>query len=265
MGIIIYFEENGKSKSVIRFVRGYRNKGWFRKERIEYSLTVSNCCLFLDNEKVVFKVCERIKKDFPEAKIYCTESSAFYRKYENHEFYVITKCDNGYNDRESYANDSGHSYYSGMANGDIHWTTDLNDTEIYFDYESASEAVNHIRKKGGKVFAKTVFLNLINGLMEPCFMITCTSKRGKEETKYFSHLEGNRLRLVSTSANAKKFTYREVLETFEYLKTKNKNFLYVVMPVFKENVNCKNLESYIKENKISRMVQMTTKLRWLNR
>ena len=78
-------------------------------------------------------------------------------------------------------------------------------------------------------------------------------------------MEGARLRLNTTSDAAGKFTYKEVLATFEYLQTHNKNFLYAVLPVFKENVHCKQLENYLKKNKVSRMVQMTTKLRWLNR
>jgi hypothetical protein len=157
-------------------------------------------------------------------------------------------------------------YYSGSFGKEFEWTSDIEDAEISLDYDSYRGTLGNIRKATGeKIDIEQIYLNCTNGLLEPSFMITCTSKRGKQETKFYSHMEGNRLRSVSTSEKATRFTYFDVLEVFEQLQSSNKNFLYAVLPVFKDNVHCRYLEEYVKKNNISRMVALTTKLKWLNR
>jgi hypothetical protein len=93
-------------------------------------------------------------------------------------------------------------------------------------------------------------------------MITCTSK-GSGVTKYFSREEGRRLRLVTTSQAATKFNYEEALTMYEYLKQTNKNFLYAVIPVFKDNVSAKNIEQYMRDHKVSRIIVMDLQLKFL--
>ena len=73
------------------------------------------------------------------------------------------------------------------------------------------------------------------------------------------------MRLVTTSDAATKFNYEDVLTQFEHLKQTNKNFLYAVLPAFKDNVNVKNIESYMKENGTSRMLIMDLQLKFMNR
>ena len=106
---------------------------------------------------------------------------------------------------------------------------------------------------------------MTNELLSPVMMITCTTKREKQTTKYLARIEGNRLRLVNTSNAAKKFTYEDAMKQYEYLVTHNKNFMYAVLPVFKDNVHCRNIESYMREKKVSRMIVMDLQLRFLNR
>ena len=258
MGTIIYFEETHKCSCVVRFVKDFQKKGWFRKERIEYSLSSIECTPFTNNE-VIDKVCERIRKDYPNAKIFCTERLEFEKTFRTHKVWVICT----YDEKGNVA-----GYLSHVAGKRAMWTNDIDDAEISFDLESASASSDNIRKLcglGARVGLRSVYLNLVNQLLTPIMMITCTSKRGKEETKYLARLENNRLRLVNTSDAAKKFTYTEVLKMFEHLQTHNKNFLYAVLPAFKDNVHYKNLEAYVKEKNVSRMVQMTTKLKWINR
>lgn len=256
MGQIIYFEEDAKRKCVIRFVKNYREGGWFRKEQIEYSLSSVDGNPFSDNN-VKARICDRIMKDYPNAKIYCTEYAEFFSKYKLHQFWVVCRYDRK-------GNETG--YYSYMFNGQSSWTESVEDAEISLSGKDSGDTAEKIRRKtGDRIASKPVYLNLVNGLLEPCLIITCTSRKGKQETKYLSRIEGNRLRLVTTSDSACRYTYKDAVETFEHLKSHNKGFLYAVLPVFRDNVNCKDIEKYIRDNKISRMLQMTTKLRWLNR
>jgi hypothetical protein len=95
-------------------------------------------------------------------------------------------------------------------------------------------------------------------------MITCTSK-GSGVTKYFAREEGKRLRLVTTSNSAAKFDYETVMKMYEHLTQTNKNFLYAVMPVFKDNVRSSDIERYMREKKVSRMIVMDLQLKFLNR
>jgi hypothetical protein len=262
MGTFIYFVENKDTKGVFRFVKCYRKKGWFRKEKIAYSLSQEDCVSLSDS--VVEKVDNCIKKDYPNAQIVHSDKSPVDSGiFETHKFWLIADFSKAKKDKEEQL-----SYFSYSYKKEVFWTEDLNDAEIYMDKASAERTSNNIRKLVGTsamVGVKTVYLNLVNELLTPIMMITCTSKSGKKETKYFNRIEGNRLRLVTTSDGAKKFTYPEVEEKFEYLRTHNKNFLYVVWPVFKDNVNYQHLEEYVKKNEISRMLVLTLKLKHFNR
>lgn len=253
---IIYFKENENQHGVLRFVKSYRKKGFLRRERIEYTLSYGSSHVFVDNDAIGMVV-ERIKKDYPKAKIYENDCEHFPKDYRTHLFWVIAHLDK---------NNKIDGYYSGKNDGKYATYTDLDDAEIGFDMRSTEETLNMIRRlTGEKYYVQPIYMDLVNGLLEPNFMITCTSKRGSQETKYFKRIEEGRLRLVKTSDCAMKFTYEEVLRMFDYLLGYNKNFLYSVFPVFPDNVNYKNLENYVRENKVSRMVQMTTKIRWMNR
>ena len=257
MGTIIYFEETEKRRCAIRFVKNFRKKGWLRKERIEYSFSSIEGTPFIDNE-VMAMVCERIKKDYPDAKIYCTEWSEFEKTFNTHKFWVICT----YDEKGDAA-----GYFSYIAGKSVKWTNDIEDAEISLDRKSASDSADNIRKlcgPGARVTVKSVYVNLVNLLLTPIMMITCTSK-GNDQTKYFRKLDGNRLRLVSTSEAATKFNYENAIGMWEFLKTHNKNFLYAVLPAFKDNVNCKDIENYMRDKNVSRMIVMDMQLKFLNR
>lgn len=258
MGTIIYFVENEKRKCAIRFVKSYRAKSWWRMERIEYTYSLAEGNNFVDSA-VTDKVCERIREDFPDAVIYRINPSEFHRQYETHRFWLICSF--------TKKTDTD-GYFSHIMSKKVMWTNNINDAEILLDEKNAEDSANSIRRLCGTttmVGIQTIYLNLENMLLTPIMMITCTSKYGKQETKYFARLDGNRLRLVNTSDAAKKFTYTEVMDMFEHLRTHNKNFLYAVLPAFKENVHYKNLEAYVTENNVSRMVQISLMLKWENR
>ncbi len=252
---IIYFEENPKRHGVIRFVKNYRRGNWFRKERIEYCLTSTDSLSFNDQADID-KACARIKKDYPDAKISHDTFSAFSKKYDLHRFWVIAHWENKVK-----------MYYDGSdGHGKATYTTDMDSVRMMLSYRSARETLLTIQQTTrDRVWVMPVYLNLVNELLTPVMMITCTTKRSKQETKYLARVEGNRLRLVNTSDAAQKFAYEAVLTMYEHLVTHNKNFMYAVLPVFKDNVHCRNIENYMREKKISRMVVMDLQLKFLNR
>lgn len=255
MRTIIYFEENENQKSIIRFVKGYRRGRWFLREKIWYSYSVVDGLPFVDEETIAL-VTTKVKKDYPKAVIHCEEYQQFMNKHQLQKFWVIGRWNE--NGREE--------FYSGNdQNNKPTYSEDMQEVRMMFAESSAKETLRTIQQTTrDRVFIRTLYLNLVNELLTPMFMITCTSK-GNDDTKFFKKLDGNRVRMVGTSGAATKFTYEEVLERFAYLQQHNKNFLYAVMPVFKDNVSAKNIESYMKENKVSRMIVMDLQLKHLNR
>lgn len=251
----VIFREDKKKHGVYLFVSRFLPKKWFRKEKIEYCISADQAELFSDDE-VLAKVCERIKRDYPNAEIIHDDYSAFTDRMAKHRFWVIGR----------WREDSKEEFYCGSdQHGKPEYTTDLNDVRFSLSQSSVNETLQTIRKSTrDRAYTRVVFLSLENGLLSPCMMITCTSK-GNQQTKYFKKMDGNRLRLVETSFAASKFTYEISLQMFEYLVQHNKNFLFALMPVFKDNVSGKNIEQYMRENRISRMVVMDLQLKFLNR
>ena len=257
MAKIILFEENKDQKCVIRFVSGFRPKTWFRKARVEYSVSDSVMCQFEDEAHIPEFVIERIRHDFPNAMIRIVDFvDFFYGDYKLQRFWTIAR----YNDAGT------EDYYCGNdLSRKPKYTEDFSEVSMMLSKTSAEETLLRIQSTSrDRVYVRQLYLNLRNELLTPIMIITCTS-RGNGLTKYFTKLDGNRVRLCSTSGAARKFTYEDVLKEYEYLRTHNKNYLYAVLPVFKDNVNCKNIESYIHNNKISQMVVIDFQLKHLNR
>ena len=251
----VIFREDKDKHGVYLFVKKFVPKKWFRKEKIEYCISADQADGFTDNE-LLAKVCDRVKKDFPNAEIFCDGYRTFIDRMVKHRFWVVGR----------WRDDSTEEFYHDSdRHGKPEYTTDLQSVRFSLSESSANETLRTIRKcMRDRVYTRMVFLSLENELLSPCMMITCTSK-GNGETKFFKKLDGNRVRMVGTSGAATKFTYEEVLERFAYLQQHNKNFLYAVMPVFKDNVSARNIESYMKENKVSRMIVMDLQLKHLNR
>lgn len=252
---IIYFEENENQKSIIRFVKGYRRARWFLREKIWYSYSVVDGLPFVDEETIAL-VTTKVKKDYPKAVIHCEEYQQFMNKHQLQKFWVIGRWNE--NGREE--------FYSGNdQNNKPTYSEDMQEVRMMFAESSAKETLRTIQQTTrDRVFIRTLYLNLVNELLTPMFMITCTSK-GSQVTKYFAREEGKRLRLVTTSNAATRFDYEAVMKMFEHLRTTNKNFCYAVLPIFKDNVNSRNIESYMKEKRISRMLIMDLQLKFLNR
>lgn len=254
MAKIVYFEENENQKCIIRFVKGYRRGRWFLREKIWYSYSVVDGLPFVD-EKVIALVTTKVKKDYPKAVIHCEEHQKFMTKHQLHKFWVIGRWNE--NGREEFY--SGNDQYNKPT-----YSEDMQEVWMMFAESSANETLRTIQQTTrDRVYTRVVYLNLVNELLTPVFMITCTSK-GSQVTKYFAREEGKRLRLVTTSDAAAKFDYETMMKMYEYLITTNKNFCYAVLPVFKDNVSARNIESYMKENKVSRMVVMDLQLKHLN-
>ena len=250
----VIFREDKDKHGVYLFVKKFVPKKWFRKEKIEYCISADQAETF--EPEVMAKVCKRIKRDFPNAEIICEDYRTFTDRMVNHRFWVIGR----------WREDGREEFYCGSdQHGKPEYTKDLNDVRFSLSESSANETLRTIRKcTRDRVYTRMVFLSLENELLSPCMMITCTSK-GSQVTKYFAREEGNLLRLVTTSNAAAKFSYGVALIMFEHLRTENKNFLYAVLPEFKDNVNCKNIEAYMREKKVSRMIVMYVQLKHLNR
>lgn len=249
---VCFFKDKSKTGPLF-FVKSYKARSWFRKERIEYSFNQLEAHTFNWEDVDVSKVRDRIKSDYPNCSVMTvsTTDDAFGEIFSKNRFWVI--CKYGQNNEVC-------GYYAGMKGGKAMWADDVNKALFCMDERTEKETVNILRHKGERVAYITVYLDLTNELLNPIFIITCTSKSGKKETKFFAREEGVRIRLVKTSFAAKKLTYSECLEMFEHLVAHNKNFSYAVIPNFKDNVNCKDLKSYIKEHPINRMVQLELKI-----
>lgn len=255
MGKIVFFEEDPKVKGVLRFVSGYQSAKWWRREKIKYSYHALDGSMFEYKEEEHDLICNRIKSDYPNALVYLLDYDEFLEQFSNNRFFAICKW-----------NEKDNEFYQGDGlDRKALYSTDIADARMMFAESSANQTLRTIQQTTrDKVYLRTLYLNFENGLFSPCLMITCTSK-GSGQTKYFAREEGKRLRLVTTSNAATKFNYESAVQMWEYLKTRNKNFLYAVLPVFKDNVNCKNIEQYMRENKVSRMVVMDLQLKHLNR
>lgn len=251
----VIFREDKSKNGVYLFVKKFVPKRWFRREKIEYCASADQAELFADND-VMAKVCDRIKKDFPNAEIICDDFRSFTTKMAKHRFWVIGR----------WRDDSTEEFFCGSdQNGKPCYSTDMNEVRFSLSETSTNETLQSIRKSTrDRVYSRVMFLSLENELLSPCMMITCTSK-GSGVTKYFAREEGKRLRLVLTSEAAAKFDYETVLTMYEYLRIHNKNFSYAVLPVFKDNVSAKNIEAYMRANKVSRMIVMDLQLKFLNR
>ena len=250
----VIFREDKDKHGVYLFVKKFVPKEWFRKEKIEYCISADQAETF--EPDVMAKVCERVKKDFPNAEISCEDYRTFIDRMVKHRFWVVGR----------WREDSTEEFYcDNDRHGKPEYTTDLQEVRFSLSESSANETLRTIRKcTRDRAYTRIVFLSLENELLSPCMMITCTSK-GSQVTKYFAREEGKRLRLVTTSNAAAKFDFETVMKMYEYLRTENKNFLYAILPVFKYNVNCKNIEAYMLEKKISLMVVLDLQLKHLNR
>lgn len=253
---IIYFVEDKWKRCAFRFVKNYKPRKWFRKEKIEYSFSSIDGMLF-DEEELMKAACQRIEKDYPNAWIFCEEFLQFAEDRKLQRYWAICKYVKGHADK----------YYTGIGgDGKPEYSEDIFDARLSLDADSADETLQTIRQstKDDRVWVNQVYLNLVNELLTPIFMITCTSKRSNV-TKYLARIEGNRLRLVTTSDAAARFTFSGMQKTYAHLKQNNKNFMYAALPVFVDNVKSKDIESYMKEQKVSRMVVMDLQLKHLNR
>ncbi len=240
MGKLVYFVESPRH-SVIRFVKNYRTAGFLRCERIEYSLFASDSKPFADDGTTDL-VCKRIKKDHPQAKVYCTTYTEFEEMYSTHLFWIICRWN-----KKSKID----GFYSHSEHKKVFWTKDIGDAEISLDKKGATDSLDNIRRLSGeRVNVIPIYLDLINELLTPVFMLTCTSKSGGA-TKYFASLEDKKIRLVNMSDKAKKFTYEQAIKAFEYLSEHHKQYLYAVLPVFSSNVKSTDIEQYITDHHVS--------------
>ena len=247
--------EGSEKKCAYRFVSGFKKRRWFRRSRIKYSFCPIDGSIFRYKDEDLKEIKTKIMTDYPNADIHIMEFDEFLEKYNIYRFFVICK----WNERDN-------EFYQGDGKDrKAMYSKDIEDARMIFSERTANETLRTIQQTTrDKVYVRAIYLNLVNELLTPVMMITCTSK-GNGQTKYFKKLDGRRLRMVSTSEAATKLTYDTSITTWEYLKTHNKNFLYAVLPAFKDNVNIRDIERYMRENNVSRMICMDLQLKHLNR
>lgn len=252
---MISFREDRDKPSAIRFVQSYRPKKWLRREKISYCLSADQAEDFTDGELLAL-ASARIMRDYPRAVIMCDDYSTFMDRCLNNRFWLIGRWND--DDKEEF-------YCGNDRDGKPEYTTDLNESRFSLSESSVNETLRTIRKSTrDRVYKKLAFLTIENGLLAPCMMIVCASKR-TGDVKYFAREECGRLRLVKTSDAATKYDYDAALRMFEYLTNRNKHFYYSVLPVFKHNVHARDIENYMRENKVSRMIVLDLQLKFLNR
>ena len=248
---ILYFKEKAGEPCAIRFVKDYRKRGFLRKERIEYTFDLRQAYDFPELDDVL-AASKRIMKDWPGAVVNWPDEEEFKKEFALHKFWVITQRD---------VNGDPYEFYTGRDKlHQAEFTEDINKASIGLDMQSEADTVGRLRTKGTRIAIDCVYLSLVNDLLNPNFMIICTSRREGQRTRFFARQEDTRLRLVETSDAAKKMPYREAIDTYERLKATNKNFNYAVLPVFKDNVHYKNLEDYVLKTRVSRALKMNLRL-----
>lgn len=247
---IFYFKEKDGAHSAYRFVKSYRKRGFLRRERIEYTLDIKQALDVSGIEQhLIYK---RLFKDYPDAIGGIIEAELFQSIRSKNRFWVITR-----------RNEDGEpvEFYSGKdKKGNPEFVDDINEASIGLDFKSEADTAGRLRASGRPIAIDCIYLTLVNDLLNDNFMLVCTSKKDGERIRFFARQEDTRLRLVETSGAAKKMPYRTAIETYERLKSSNKNFEYAVLPAFKDNVSYKNLKDYIQKNNVSRALIMNLRL-----
>ena len=98
----VIFREDKNKHGVYLFVKKYVPKKWFRKEKIEYCISADQAETF--EPDVMAKVCERIKRDYPNAEIICEGYRAFTDRMAKHSFWVVGRWRD--DSREEFYHDS---------------------------------------------------------------------------------------------------------------------------------------------------------------
>lgn len=251
MGKIVYFIESLDVPCAVRFVKGYRKGGWFRRERVEYTFSLNEAMEFPLDSPLIERVTSVIRRNFLHAKIKSLGIGEFEEAASLRKFWAIVVCD-----------EVSEKFYCGRFDGGRPvCSDDIMECSMMLSKSFADEVLRTVQvSRNTRAFVTTLYLPFVNGLLSPCMMITCTAKRSGV-TKFLARVEGNRLRLVNTSGSAHLFTYEDALVTFNHLSANNKSFLYAILPAFEKNVNARDLEKYVAENNVSRALAMDFQLK----
>lgn len=241
----------------IQFVKDYRKKGLFRKERTSYTPDVTKA-MPVNDIVLAGKIEERVKKDYPFASVIRMTEESFYKCYgKDHIFWAIARRDR---------NGDAMDFYTGMndKNGVPLFSTDIRRASLHLDDRCAADTVGAFRNidKGSVIGLEKVYCNLVNQLSTQRFMIVCM-KRGGERARFFVRRDDKTLVTADWSDEAAKYLYSEVVKVYDDVKANCKGYAYAVLPAFNDNVNCRNIEGYVKANKIPTSLRMTFRLEGL--
>lgn len=252
---IIFFTERASGCSIIRFVKGFRKRKWWRKERVEYTVNSIEAYQFGKEEEVPVFIEERIRKDYPESHYNLVSIDSFFTTFQNCLFYTIERW-----------KEVNVDYFTHFDNGAAGFSTDMDEVFMTLAKDSAEETKKTILIKQKEILVlRPVYLNIFNYLMLESFMITCTHKQSGE-TFYFKDIDSsNRVRTCRTSRTAMRFSYECALKWFDRLRLHHKMFLYAVLPVFKDNVHCKNIAEYMESKNVSREIVMSFRINDINK
>ena len=254
-GNVILFTDDALRYCVFRFVSDYRAGRWFIREKIGYSLSPDDAKFFYDEDEIK-KAVRRISRDYPASSVSVMTAEEALEMINQNRFWVIARVGDGVSE----------DYYDGTdTSRKPTYTTDTQRIRLMLSERVAEETLRTIQQcTRDRVYVKQVYANIINELLSPVLMIICTRKL-TGETKYFARLEGNRLRTVKTSSAAMIMEYDKAMMMYIYLSQNNRSFNYAVLPKFRDNVRCSDIEAYMRNNKISRMIAVDVQLTHLNR
>lgn len=254
---MVYFTNASQKHYVLWFVKGFRKKSLFRRAKVYRTLDRSEAYDFRDmTTGELSEVIALVRSVYPQS--VCTEMSndCFSRNFVGNRFWVI--CTFTKKDELAFYSDND-------KDGKAEYTTDFNDARVMMAESSANETLNTIRSTTrDRVWVQQVYLTLSNELLKPNFMIVFESKTSGEE-RYFTKVDGHRIRGCATSDAATKFNYEDMMVQFRNLSSTKKGYFFAVMPRFEDNVNIKDISSYMQRKKISRMIVMDLQLKHLNR
>lgn len=256
MSTIVAFRAS-QGYDAIQFVKDYRKKGLFRKERISYTPDVTKA-MTVHDIVLAGKIEERVKKDHPFASVIRMTKESFYKCYgKEHIFWAIARRDR---------NGDAIDFYTGVndKNGVPLFGTDIRRASLHLDDRCAANTVGAFRNidKGSVIGLEKVYCNLINQLSSQGFMLVCMV-RGKGAPRFFVRRDDKTLVTADWSDEASKYLYSEVMKVYDDVKANCKGYAYAVLPAFNDNVNYQNIEGYVKANKISTSLRMTFRLEGL--
>lgn len=245
--MIVFFIKDG----VYRFVSEHTKSGLLRRESYSSAVEISAAKDF-DVEECP-SVVDFLESEGLWPQVATKEDFEHLRKLQR--FWVIERT----------TKDGSVEYFKGMGSpkkGQASrplYDKDIKNATVSLSLSWFNNELNTIRMMGmDKVRVVQIYAELMNKLLSPVFIITCTNKQ--QENFYLSSFDDNKVSVCDLSDEALHLPYEDAVAMFEKLRSTQKVFLYAVWPAFKDNVNRKDIEGYVKKNNVVRSFVIEVRL-----